>query len=72
MNFNDWADNCSLLKPYNPVPKDLFMYLFIYFNLDKVFKKESFYLSQTVGREANSAQSCDDEIAVITDTALPR
>ena len=28
--------------------------------------------TQTVGREANSAQSCDDGIVAITEAALPR
>ena len=39
--------------------------------INKREKEECLCLVQTVGREANSAQSCDDEIVAISDAALP-
>ena len=37
-----------------------------------IYKMRKGLHAQTVGREANSAQSCDDGIVAITEAALPR
>ena len=56
----------------------LFLILFFYngsflFNIkdDNNNNKRKGLHAQTVGREANSAQSCDDGIVAITEAALP-
>ena len=64
--FKQWAERQTLP---NPICKYSLLHIKIIIYINDT--RKGLHV-QTVGREANSAQSCDEGIVAITEAALPR